>query len=78
MTYDEMAVEVLLGEGTPSEKQAKLTKLAVQAKDQLENRIPCPDCGNAGPHDDNGMTGLQLSYCCSDCGMHFDAHPERA
>lgn len=72
MTYDELAVEVLLGPGSEKQKQAKLSKLAKQARDRLENRIECPECGHKGPHDDNGRTGSQRSYCCCNCGTHFD------
>jgi len=36
----------------------------------------CPECGDNGPHDDNGCTGRSLTYCCRSCGMHFDAYPE--
>jgi hypothetical protein len=39
----------------------------------LTGRFPCPDCGNVGPHDDNGGTGANLSFCCAGCGIHIDA-----
>lgn len=71
-TYDEMAVEILLGSGSKQSKQAKLTALAGKARARLENRVECPECGSHGPHDDNGCTGSQKSYCCSDCGCCFD------
>lgn len=38
-----------------------------------QNRVTCPDCGDRGPHDDNGESGFQLMYCCRACGRHFDA-----
>lgn len=39
-----------------------------------KNRIECPECGHMGPHEDNGSRRLRdLSYCCGDCGTHFDA-----
>lgn len=73
MTYDKMAVGVLLGPGSEKSKQARLTNLAKQASDRLENRVECPECGSMGPHDDNNQTGASLSYCCTSCGSHFDA-----
>jgi transposase-like protein len=72
MTYDEMAVEIMLGPGSKKAKQAKLSKLAKQAKARLENRIECPECGNEGPHEDNGCSGSQKSYLCTACGCCFD------
>lgn len=36
-------------------------------------QLPCPDCGYAGPHDHNGESGDDLTFCCSKCGMHFDS-----
>lgn len=72
MTYDQMAVRILLGSGSDKAKQEKLSKLAKQAKDRLENRVACPECGDEGPHDDNGRTGSQRSFCCCACGTHFD------
>lgn len=35
----------------------------------------CPRCGGFGPHLDNGAKGIDLSYCCPECGEHFDAEP---
>ena len=44
---------------------------------RLEHRTAksaCPDCGNEGPHEDNGATRRQdLSFCCVACGCQFDA-----
>lgn len=67
-TYDERAVELLL-----AGDQAGVERLAREARDFLENRVECPACGSKGPHDDNGCTGEDLSYCCTECGEHFDA-----
>jgi len=72
MTYDELAVEILMGGGSEQSKQAKLSKLAKQAKARLENRVSCPECGNEGPHEDNGATGAHKSYLCTNCGCCFD------
>lgn len=73
-TYDEMVVvDVLLNKGALPEKQRALSALAAQAAAHLENRVDCPECGDSGPHDDNGMSGSELTYCCTSCGAHFDA-----
>lgn len=36
------------------------------------SRVVCPECGAHGPHDDNGMAGEELTWCCHECGAHFD------
>lgn len=67
-TADQMAVDLLLvGD------QAGLSKLAGELKNVNEGRLECPDCGDIGPHEDNGETGSRLAFCCRACGMHFDA-----
>lgn len=33
----------------------------------------CPECGEHGPHEANGQRGAEESFCCRDCGLHFDA-----
>lgn len=38
-------------------------------------RSPCPDCGDTGPHEDNGETGSGEAFSCRACGLHFDAEP---
>lgn len=70
-TYDQMALDILMGNGTQKEKQAQLSKL----QDHAAGRVECPECGDMGPHDDNGRTGDDRSYCCNKCGTHFD-NPE--
>ncbi len=67
-TYDQMALGILMSKGSEKEKQAQLTKLLNHAKGRLE----CPECGDMGPHDDNGQSGDELSFCCNKCGTHFD------
>lgn len=34
----------------------------------------CPSCDETGPHDDNGASGEQQSFCCRGCGEHFDLY----
>lgn len=59
---------------TPAKRDRKLAALLTHVKNVAEGRLPCPDCGDEGPHDDNGATRRsELSYCCRACGMHFDA-----
>jgi len=38
-----------------------------------DGRFACHECGDAGPHDDNGCTGSRLAFCCKACGTHMDA-----
>ncbi len=70
-TYDEMALGVLLSNGSKKSKQAQLEKLL----DHAAGRVKCPACGNKGPHEDNGCTGSQKTYLCGECGEQFD-NPE--
>lgn len=45
-------------------------------KQHDEGRMPCPECGHKGPHEDNGARKLRdRSYLCAGCGMSFDAVP---
>lgn len=69
-TYDTLALEVLLSNGSKKSKQAKLSKLLAHAS----GRVECPECGNDGPHEDNGCSGANKAYLCS-CGCQFD-NPE--
>lgn len=68
-----MALRILL-EGGPQRDQ-KLAELREAVEAAREGRIPCPECGDPGPHDDNGAPGCDVSLCCRVCGMHFDLHP---
>lgn len=65
MTLDEMTVDLLLAGDS-----AGLTQLAAKASVVVESRV---ECGDMGPHDDNGATGHERGFCCSTCGCHFDA-----
>ena len=57
---------------TKARELAALKKLAAEQHGEVE----CPDCGNKGPHDDNGaIRRSELSWCCRACGTHFDAEP---
>lgn len=71
-TYDAAALDIILSNGSKKARQAQLTSLAAKAQAELDNRVECPDCGSHGPHDDNGCSGSQRAYCCSDCGNHFE------
>lgn len=68
MTFDEMTVDLLLAGDS-----AGLTKLAAKANAVVEGRVECPECGDTGPHDDNGAVGHERGFCCSGCGCYFDA-----
>lgn len=69
-SYDAKALAVLLSRLPREEKERRLDKLAKEARGER----PCPECGNEGPHDDNGGR-TNLAYCCRACGTHFDALP---
>lgn len=70
MTADEMAVEILLQGG--SRMQSRLTALRATVERTLHGG-ECPNCGNPGPHDDNGEFGSNLSFRCDACGEQWDA-----
>lgn len=66
------ALRLLLAGGS----DAQFERLARAAGMQTERE--CPECGAAGPHEDNGaVRPADLSFCCSECGCHFDAIVER-
>jgi hypothetical protein len=68
MTADQMAIDMILrGDRTG------LARLAKRVSDAAHNRADCPDCGDVGPHDDNGMSPSHhdFSMCCRACGCHF-------
>lgn len=73
-SYDRQALDILLGSDSKQTRQAKLATLAAQAQARIENRVECTECGSHGPHDDNGCTGSEKAYCCSDCGNHFEVY----
>lgn len=64
-TLDQIALRLLL-EGRTAEVKA----LAKQAARRLEGRLECPECGNEGPHDDNGEH--PPTYLCVACGYVFE------
>lgn len=71
-TADELALSLLLdGSLSPKQRDAKLKVLAKACADRLEGRVECPECGDAGPHADNGDVTDRL-YCCTACGNHFE------
>lgn len=58
---------------TPSKLFERLDKAATETPVR-HRKSACPDCGDEGPHDDNGEHGHDLSFACRACGMHFDAY----
>ena len=73
MTADQLVLRVLLAPRlTAAERQTRLTRLAHALSDAVNGRVPCPDCGHRGPHDDNGDRREPM-LCCCECGSHFDA-----
>jgi transposase-like protein len=74
MTYDSLAVRILLSDAPEHVKRAQLAAASRRASDEINNVLACPECGARGPHDDNGARRRsELSYCCCECGTQFDA-----
>ena len=72
MTYDALALEILMSSAPGHVKDARLAALYAAAE-KADEGGPCPDCGNSGPHEDNGRSGSERSFCCIECGTHWDA-----
>lgn len=75
ITADQAAMRILLnGKLTEKQRQAQLSALATKVRNVMDNRVKCPECGNKGPHEDNGATrSCDLTFLCTDCGTQFDA-----
>lgn len=67
-TYDTQAISVLLSNESKAAKQTQLQALLSHAEGVRE----CPECGTTTVHEDNGCVGLDKSWCCIECGCHFD------
>lgn len=72
-TYDRMALRVLLGTGSEQKKQAQLRRLAERARRDAADLATCPECGDDGPHEDNGCRGEDRVFLCRTCRSQFDA-----
>jgi len=59
---------------TPEAFFARLDAALEERGEPRHDRSPCPDCGDQGPHADNGESGVHLSFSCRSCGMCFDAY----
>lgn len=72
MAFDEMTLRAMLNPD-PKKRTAELARLTAWAE-RMHGGGACPDCGDAGPHDDNGAArASELAFCCRACGMNFDA-----
>lgn len=70
LTLDEMMLDAMLS----PDPITRIAALARQHLDTSRASTTCPDCGDTGPHDDNGATRRdELAYSCRACGMCFDA-----
>lgn len=65
-TLDQKAFEILINPTLSDSARAGKIKSLWTGGD-------CPACGHDGPHDDNGLTGDERSFCCTECGEHWDA-----
>ena len=72
-THDRMALRVLLGTGSAQQKQAQLRRLAERARRDVADLATCPECGDDGPHEDNGCRGADRAFLCRTCRSQFDA-----
>lgn len=72
---DVAALDILLSKKPKAVKERKLSQLAKKVSDACENRVPCPECGDKGPHEDNGCTRDDLNLCCQSCNTHFEPEP---
>lgn len=77
-TADQMALEILLDD--KPNKQERIAALSRTVSRVVQNRVPCPDCGHKGPHDDNGLSSTSDSFamCCAGCGAHFNPYGTRS
>ena len=72
ITGDELALDILLGEGTREQKDASLAAASKDFSNALRGCVTCPECGHEGPHDHNGD---MREYACSGCGLAFEVNP---
>lgn len=70
MSLDEMTLRALLA---GNERRVAYLK---KVSERQRTGGPCPQCNHPGPHDDNGETGRDRSYCCTVCGEQWDAFSE--
>lgn len=52
---------------------ARIDEAAAGGSERRHGRSECPDCGDDGPHESNGMVGPDEAFACAACGAHFDA-----
>lgn len=64
MTLDELAVRLML-----DNNYRGLERLARRVAEPMA----CPACGGTDVQDNGETDRRYLSYCCTDCGEHWDA-----
>lgn len=69
MTLDQLALDALL-DSDAERRERRLFALALLAG-RLHSGGECPECGDPGPHEDNGRS-VDTAFCCRACGTHFD------
>lgn len=67
-TTDQAAVAVMLSDKSAGQKQDVLDTLIKQSA--VAHGLQCEECGSQRV-DDNGGSGIALSYCCTDCGHQW-------
>lgn len=67
-TSDQAAVAVLLSGVSEQEKQTHLGGLVAETR--VTHGLECPDC-HAVNVCDNGLSGVDLTFLCADCGHQW-------
>jgi hypothetical protein len=70
VSFDQLAVQVLLSKGSQAQKQRLLKELSAQVTAAVHKTHACPDCGSTAPKEDNGIPPSDFDYSllCLDCG----------
>jgi transposase-like protein len=70
-TLDATAVRILLDPKlSPSERQAKLTRLARTASAYVRGQVECPACGDRSEKEHNNCR-RDPTWLCASCGEQF-------
>lgn len=67
-TTDQATVGVMLSSRTTAQKQAALGSLLQQSA--IAHGQQCEECGSQHV-DDNGARGVDLTFCCANCGHQW-------
>lgn len=73
-TADQLALRIMLADVSAADKAKDLKALNEKAKEILENRDECPECGSKDEKEDNGLARgrINFSLLCTKCGTQFE------